>query len=180
MRLFISIELPKEVKDYLFELQNKLKKELGGGIKWVSKKNLHQTGKFFGEVKEEKLDELRNKLKNIKFKPFEATLTELDYYTGSKGQITVLWTAIEPESKIIELQQTIDQETMEFSNIEQKFSAHLTLGRVKSVKNEKKFKETIKNTKLDKRKFTIDSFHLIRSVLNKDGPSYKTIESFKN
>ena len=59
MRLFIGIFLPKEILDYLYELQNKLKKELLGKINWANKSKIHLTLKFLGEINEDKVNEIK-------------------------------------------------------------------------------------------------------------------------
>ena len=71
MRLFIAIEPSKEVKDYIYNLESKLKSELPATISWVAKKNLHLTLKFLGEIKEDKLGDLKKVLKGIQFPKFE-------------------------------------------------------------------------------------------------------------
>ena len=51
MRTFIAIELPKEIKEYLARVQNKLKAS-GADVKWVEPANIHLTLKFLGEIDE--------------------------------------------------------------------------------------------------------------------------------
>jgi len=48
MRLFIAIEIPKESKESIRNLENLI--DTNASVKWVKKENLHITLKFLGEV----------------------------------------------------------------------------------------------------------------------------------
>ena len=69
MRLFVGIGLPKNIKDYLFELQRNIGSQYAK-IKWVEKKNLHLTLKFLGEVHDDKFQELKDRFKDIRYNNF--------------------------------------------------------------------------------------------------------------
>ena len=68
IRLFVAIDLPKEIKDYFYSIQQAIIKKIDTRetkIKWVAKKNFHQTIRFISWVEENKLEEIREKLKTI-------------------------------------------------------------------------------------------------------------------
>ncbi|MAG50532.1 RNA 2',3'-cyclic phosphodiesterase [archaeon] len=176
MRVFIAIELPKEVRDYLYVVQ----KKIGGKeakIKWVSKKNIHLTLKFLGEITEERLDKLKEILKNIKFKSFKIKLSKIGVFPN-ENQIRVVWVGLKPEEKILELQRKIDESLLELFPTDQKFISHLTLGRVKLIKQKNEFIEKLNNFNVEEMSFEINEFKLIKSKLTKDGPSYEIIEKY--
>jgi 2'-5' RNA ligase len=50
MRLFIAVDLPEQVKDYISQIAQPLRAI--PGIKPVNKENIHITMKFLGEVEE--------------------------------------------------------------------------------------------------------------------------------
>ncbi len=58
-----------------------------------------------------------------------------------------------------------------------RFKAHLTLGRVKSIKNKKTMKEKLE-MKTEEMKFEVKEFKLIKSTLTPKGPVYETIEIY--
>ena len=76
MRFFVAIELPEEVRDYLFTLKNKFHKDLAK-VHWVAKKHIHLTLKFLGEVDEKLIKIFIEELNKIKFRPFELELDKL-------------------------------------------------------------------------------------------------------
>jgi 2'-5' RNA ligase len=59
------------------------------------------------------------------------------------------------------------------------FESHITLARVKFLKNKKEFIEKLKNIKVEAIEMTIDSFSLKKSTLTEKGPLYETIKEFK-
>lgn len=177
MRLFIAIDLPLDVKDYLYNLQKSFDKNLAK-ITWVSKKNLHLTLKFLGEIDASKLDEIKKILRNIKFSSFEVSLNNFTCFPDFSFP-RVLWVALKPEDNIFKLAQLIDEETLLISKSDVQFKAHLTIGRVKTIKFKERFTEQLKKIKIEKIKFRIDSFTLYKSTLSAQGPSYDVVEKYK-
>lgn len=174
MRLFVAIDLPKEVKDYLYNLQKGIGSQ-NAKIKWVDKKNLHLTLKFLGEVDETKIENLKQKLECINVNGFEAKLSKIGAFPN-ESKINVVWAGVEPEDKVIELQKLVDVETLDFGDL--KLGSHITLGRVKLVKNKDKFKSKLREIKLKDLTFSVGSFCLFRSVLSKDGPTYSLVRRY--
>lgn len=172
MRLFLAIDLPKEIKDYLFELEKKVKE---AKITWVSKKNLHLTIKFLGEVNQKDLPKLKEQIKIIHPK-LRVKLSEIGFFPDSKDP-RVIWLAIEPEEEVIHLQQKIDAQLLTLFPGEQKFQAHLTLGRIKSIRRKEDFFNSILSIHLEQKSFEISSFQLMKSELTKLGPIYETLEN---
>ena len=65
MRVFISLNIPKEIKKEIKKIQNKLP-EFNGKI--TEENNLHLTLKFLGEISEQRVEEIRKKLRKINFR----------------------------------------------------------------------------------------------------------------
>ena len=56
---------------------------------------------------------------------------------------------------------------------------HITIARVKNLKNKSFFLELINKTKVNKIVFMIKEFYLKESILRKEGPVYKVISTYK-
>jgi len=69
MRLFIAIEMPEEIKEYLIQIQSKIGNDLAK-IRWVNKEQIHLTLKFLGEVQPNCVEEVKEELGKIKFESF--------------------------------------------------------------------------------------------------------------
>ncbi len=175
MRAFIAVNLPKEAKDYLFDLKKQIKE---AKITWVHKKNIHLTLVFLGETTEEQLNQLKDKLKQIKFKPIKANLSEIGFFPN-KNNPKCIWVGLEPANEINKLQLLVDQETLGLTHNEQKFVSHITIGRLKGIKNKDKFKKSVEELEIEKIDFTINSFQLVKSDLTRTGPKYTIIEEYE-
>src|SRR3989344_1995943 len=170
MRLFIGIAPPKDIKNYLFKIQNNLKDNTLVKMRLEGKTQLHLTLKFLGEIPEEDIGLIKKELREIKYFPFKINLSNIGTF-ASGGTLTVLWIGLKPKGEIIELQKQIDQATLKYGSIKLE-NPHITIGRIKSVKNKKKFLDKINNFKTEDLNFIVDEFCLYKSKLTKDGARY--------
>ncbi len=177
MRCFIAINLPKEVKDHLYETENKLASGRFAKVKWTHKKNLHLTLKFLGEINDSQVEIIKHKLDSIQCQMFNLKLGQIGFFPDNLKP-RVIWVGVEPPAKAMELQQEIDTALREDFSPEQKFHAHITLGRVKFIKKRVEFMEHIKNVKIKPLKFDVKSFELMESHLRREGPGYKMLKEF--
>lgn len=177
MRLFIAIEVPEEVKGDIIRIQEKVDLNIAK-IKLVGKDQIHLTLKFLGEVADDKLGVIKGKLRQIKFSPFKAKLTALGVFPN-ENYIKVIWVGFKDHEHINNLQKQIDSALSDLFSIDKRFHPHLTLGRVRFVKEKEKLVENIKGINVEEKEFEIKSFKLIKSTLTKQGPVYETLESFE-
>ena len=91
----------------------------------------------------------------------------------------VVWVGVEPENSIVALQQKIEKSLAGLFEQDTRFTSHLTLARVKFVKDKKMFIENLKKLAAEKKEFLVSSFKLIKSTLTPKGPVYETIAEFK-
>ena len=176
MRLFIAIDF-EELKEFFIELQNNLPKE---DAKLTLTKAYHLTLKFLGEVPETNIEKIKEQLKKIKFEDFEINLNNIGVFPN-ENYIRVVWVGIDPKEQVIELQKNIEDSLKEF-NFKKDFSfhPHITLARVKFVKDKPNFIDSLKKIKIDKnKKLMVKNFKLIRSTLTPEGPVYEDLESFE-
>src|SRR3989344_753116 len=177
MKLFIGIDLPEEIKNYLYEIQNKIKNNKLAKINWVFKKNLHLTLKFLGEMEENKLSLLKERLSNIKNQKFNLTLLPMGIFPDVNNP-RIMWVGIKKEEKLFELQRKIDDSTIDLSNESMSFAAHLTLGRIKLIKNKKEFLKQFEEIKIEDLNFKIKKFALFKSKTMREGPRYEILEEY--
>lgn len=176
IRAFIAVDFPDEVVKEIARVQELVGKKKFTG-KMTELENLHLTLKFLGEIDEEKVEEIKEKLKQIKFKEMELKLGETGIFTPGKPRI--VWIKIEGK-EIWELQKKIDSALENLFSKEERFMSHLTIARVKYVKDKKEFESHVKNINVKKIKFKVNKFKLLSSELKPLGPSYKLIEEFES
>lgn len=178
MRSFIAIELPEEVKRYLSEIQENLKK-CGADIRWAKPQNIHLTLKFLGDTGEEDIEEISKRLNDVcgNFNIFNLVITGPGIFPGMRSP-RVLWVGLNSNKTIIELQKGIEESIVQvgFKPEKRRFTPHLTIGRFKSSR----FKETLLKEIGAKQDMSLGSFEvrsvaLIKSDLKPSGAVYTII-----
>ncbi len=176
-RYFIAIDLPEDVKEELAKVQTEL---LKNDIKAVPVKPeiFHLTLCFLGEIDDYKVNKVKEILKQIKFekfKEFNAKLGLLGVFP-SESFIRVLWISLEPKEKFRQIREAILNELKKLKiKIDERFESHVTLARIKWLKDKKAFLDKLKKTKIKQIEFAVDSIKLKKSKLTKDGPVYEDI-----
>ena len=171
MRCFISINLPEEIREEIEKIQNKLPMFYG---KKTEPENLHLTLKFLGESDGIKIEEIKKELREIKSEKFEIVIDEVGVF--SEKFVRIIWLHLTECDK---LQKTLDSGLKNLFELERRFMSHLTIARVKSLKDKKKFLENLKDIKISKIKFKVDKFYLMKSELTNKGPKYEIIEEYE-
>lgn len=166
MRLFIAFDAPSEE---LIKLQKNFDIN---GIKLV--KEFHLTLKFLGEVNDDRVELIKEKLRKIKFQPLEVSFDKLGVFPN-ESYIRVIWIALQPEDKITELKEKVEDVLKDLFTKEGGFKAHITLGRVKFISDRDKLIQGLK-ADVPKIKFLVDKFILYKSELRRDGPIYTKLE----
>ena len=172
-RLFIALNLPKEVKEKIGKTFYKKLPEQK--LKSVSLDKVHITLCFLGEVSEDERKDMEQKLKTLaqKTKSFEIQLKGIGEFNQR-----VLWLGITQGKKETELLAREIAEKLNKSR--EKFTGHLTIARNKTL-GAKKFKllvETLKKISFEA-KFKVTSFELMESQLQRTGAIYSELKKFE-
>jgi 2'-5' RNA ligase len=176
MRLFVAIEIPDNIKEYLSKIQEKICIN-SDKIRFVNKAQIHLTLKFLGEVQPNIAEEVKNSLKKITFSSFSAYLDRIGVFP-SEEYIRVIWVGLKPEKPILELQKNVDEILKKLFKKEKNFKAHVTLARVKFINNKEEFIERLKNITIENKKIEINNFKLVKSTLTPQGPIYDDLGTF--
>lgn len=173
MRLFIALDFD-ELNDHFIELQEQLPKE-----KLTKPLTFHLTLKFLGEVPETNIENIKEQLKKIKFEEFEVNLDDIGVFPN-ENYIKVVWAGISPKEQVIKLQKNIEDSLIEFNfKKDFPFHPHITLARVKFVRDKANFVDSLKKIKIDKnKKLMVKNFKLIKSALTPEGTVYEDLEVF--
>ncbi len=135
MRCFISLDISEETKKEIIKIQEKIPEFIG---KKTEKENLHLTLKFLGEINDNRLNFVKRKLKEIKFQELNLSINNIGIFS-QKDKI-ILWLRINGAE---ELQRKIDFSLKEIFPEEKRFMAHLTIARIKKLKDKNSFFEFI-------------------------------------
>ena len=178
MRTFIAIELEKEIRNALFQIQEELESSQAD-IKWVKPENIHLTLKFLGEVEETKIPEIIQRLQECggQIKPFTIRISGLGAFPGLKSA-RVIWVGVKEDTdELTKLAKMIEDSLVKlgFPKEGRKFSAHLTLGRLRSNKNKDKLGQKLEKIKIPELSQRINSIALFESVLHPTGAAYQKL-----
>jgi 2'-5' RNA ligase len=173
MRVFIALDLPREGINEIERIQELIKKKNLFMGKFTEGENLHLTLKFLGEISDEKIIEVRKRLKDVKFDSFDAELGEVGIF--ARKFIRIIWIKLNDAGR---LQKEIDKKLDGLFEPEFRFMSHITLARVKKVGDKKGLIDYIKNIKVKKIKFRVKDFFLKKSELKPEGPVYEDLEEY--
>jgi 2'-5' RNA ligase len=174
-RCFIAIDFSREIIKEIERIQEEIKKKNLMVGKFTERENLHLTLKFLGEIDSNQLKEVKKKLKEIKFSKFLAYIGDLGVF--SSNYIKIVWVQILGKS-VIDLQKEIDLKLNGLFKLEERFMSHLTIARVKRVKDKNLFLEALKEVKVKNLSSEVPCFYLIKSELKDFGPEYTVLEKY--
>jgi 2'-5' RNA ligase len=178
MRAFLGIPVPEDLKARIMSVQKRFS---GFDIKFVEPENLHFNLKFFGEINDEKVAELKNILNDVcrNFKPFEIKMAGLGAFPN-KEYIRVVWIGVKDGyNEMISLADSIQSSIKSFNfENDERFVPHLTLGRVRSGRNKEEIANILEEN-IEIGNMKVDRIVLFQSKLNPDGPKYEEVFNVK-
>ena len=179
-RGFIAIDIDSFPK--LVQFENEIR-NLGANVKLVEPENIHITLKFLGDTNEEyadRIDEImKDAVKNSNL--FEIKLKGAGVFPN-QNYIKVMWIGIENGEQSGKIASKIDEKISElgFEKERRRFSAHLTIARVKSAKNKEKLLELIEKYRdIEFGSLKVDTIKLKKSELTPKGPIYTMLKEVK-
>ncbi len=175
-RLFIAADIPEEIRCAIadFRLQPDAAK-----IRWVDIRNMHLTLRFLGDTEEGRLDGICNALRNVEFSPFRCSVSGFGVFPDMHRP-RVIWAGIIPKDDVISLHKKIDDALEGLGFHKERFTPHVTMGRVKLVSDPILLERQLRELKGKhfSRAFEVDGFKLKKSMLTPEGPIYEDVSSF--
>lgn len=178
MRTFVALEISEEVRERLVRFQQRLLQGWAS-LKLVEPENLHLTLKFLGEVEEGRLGEVEEALRRgcSRASPFTMEVRGTGVFP-SPQYVRVVWAGVgEGWERVSSLQREVDRELgrLGFSR-DTDFVPHLTLARVKRVKDRGEFLRAVEGGRREEfGRVEVREVHLKKSVLTPRGPLYEDL-----
>lgn len=171
MRLFIALDCAA-LHEYFASLQKEIQT---AGATGTLPKAFHVTLKFLGEVEEKKVAQIKEALQSIVFESLSLHLSHIGVFP-SENYVRVVWVGVEPQKPVLELQQQIEEKLKPLGfPVDKRFHPHITLARVKFVKDKEAFAEALKKIKVEGKEFQVKEFKLIQSILSREGAEYRDV-----
>jgi 2'-5' RNA ligase len=184
MRCFIAIDIEEQIREALVDLQKEIMQaaDVGrGDVKWVRPDSMHLTLKFLGEVSDQQLVEVCKTTNDVagRHEGFEIDVGTVGCFGGRSAR--VLWVGAGLESEpLLRLQQDLDDRLEEagWPREARKFSAHLTLCRIKNAKAGLKMAEIAEQYEdFDAGVMSAQAVSIYESQLTPAGPIYTLLST---
>jgi len=186
MRAFIAVDLSEGIRARIAELEEELGTlGLHGALKFVAAHQAHQTIKFLGEVPDAGVERVKSVLAELSHEPFDIELRGVGFFPEASHDkvrtIRVIWVGIEKGAeKLRVLQEEVELKLYAVGfPLERRFSAHVTLCRVKRslksdeigriVKKVSELRDVVVGNML------VEELKLKKSTLTPRGPLYEDV-----
>ena len=180
IRTFVAIDIPSPARKVIAAVQRRFL-PLDLKASWVRPENIHLTLKFLGNINPDRVPEVADALASAasSSQPFTLSLGEPGLFP-EKGTPRVLWVGLaDGESRLEKLHKEVDAALhgIGFEYEARPFSPHLTIARIKSLKNVRALKEEVTaENNIEKVSFEVTQIVLIKSQLSPAGSQYTVLE----
>ncbi|MEW5692148.1 MAG: RNA 2',3'-cyclic phosphodiesterase [Candidatus Hydrogenedentota bacterium] len=175
MRVFLGVPVTPDIRNKASEIIKEFKIKLPE-CRWTKLENLHITLKFYGEISDEELNNIKLKINNITpgIKRGKLILTQLSRF-DRRDRVVFIVDVIQENNWLTEFLLNLEK------NEKIDYTAHLTLGRLKikpairmKIAKFLKYYETKKDYFLNDR-INNPEIVLYKSTLTQDGPIYEVL-----
>ena len=176
MRAFLGISIPEDLKKEIVAFQRRFSKF---DIKFVEPENLHFNMKFFSEIGEEQISELKVLLEEVckQFEPFEIEIKGVGAFPNPI-YIRVLWLGVSNgRQELTGLAETIQESIKSIGFQPEKFTPHMTLGRVRTGREKDEIKRIMDSDDFLIGRMKVEEITLFQSKLTPSGPRYDKVFS---
>ncbi len=167
IRLFVAVQIPEKMRERLVALQ-------GGvpGARWANSEQMHLTLRFIGEVDDHVAHDIDDALAGIRAPAFTLELAGIGEFGGKTPR--ALWAGVRPNEALLHLQRKIETalQRIGLPAETRKFSAHVTLARMKGAPQEKIVQFLTHHALFASGPFAVDDFVLFSSHLSHGGSIY--------
>jgi RNA 2',3'-cyclic 3'-phosphodiesterase len=180
-RLFIAVRTTPD--NNFTKLYSSLRNELAGeSIKWMIPENIHLTLVFLGNTDEHRIPDIERILKSVcnRTQNFEISLKGFGVFKNISDP-RVAWAGLYHSDKLATLQGLIAGALSEagISIQDKPFVPHVTIGRIKGIKDQDRFKMTmLKYHITDIQRVQVKEVILFESILKEEGAVYKQVSAF--
>ncbi|MCI0503771.1 RNA 2',3'-cyclic phosphodiesterase [Candidatus Micrarchaeota archaeon] len=172
MRVFVAVPVPEALRRKVSALGQEI---AAPGISLVRHDNMHLTLRFLGEIPDSQIVDVKKQLGRVKFKRFSCRIRGVGVFPN-ESFVRVVWAGCASSGALEALAKDVAGALGGYGG-EERFTAHLTIARVKSRLDPRAFLE--KHLDEEFGAFETDEFHLVCSVLGPGGPQYTTLAVFK-
>lgn len=180
MRIFIALDIPGEIRARLAQYVERLR-PYAPEARWARVEGLHLTLKFVGEVKDEKLNQIKDTLAKVNAAPFDMSFAKAGFFPTPRSP-RVFWIGVEAGEELPRLAAAIEikLEKLGIEREKRAYSPHLTLARAGTDSHSLKGLAPLleRETPPQFGTMTAREFWLYRSELSRSGSKYTKLERY--
>jgi len=182
IRTFVSVEIPEKFSEQIVNIQKELEKTKPD-IKWVEPENFHFNLKFLSSRTEAEITKISEKTKavTLRHKKFMLSIEQIGCFPSDSSP-RVVWLGVQQgKEEISNLANDIDESCSKLGieKEKRKFEPHLTLGRIRSLKNQEALVKKInENRNIQIGTFKVSKILLMQSKLSPKGPTYSILGKY--
>ena len=171
-RLFIAIDIPERIKDDIMATYSAIP-----GARWVEESQLHITLRFIGEAPGDIAGRIDAALRLVAASPFPLVMKGVGFFPPRK-EPRILWVGLAESEELLRVQSRIERAVISagIDPDERKFHPHITVARLNGGSPAKAADYITSNSLFISEQFSVSSFQLYSSILNKQG-AHHTIEA---
>lgn len=182
-RIFIAINLPKELKEFLHDYQKEISEI---PARWVKPENLHITLLFLGSIKTENLPKIFEAVNSVanSFSKFKIELEKISFFPPKSFPPRMVWVFVKKSEILEKLQKELEKKMIKFQipfqKEEKEFTPHITLARIKKFEFRRLELEDFPRINEEIHlSFEAKSIDVMESHLKRKGPEYTLLKSFQ-
>lgn len=176
VRLFIAIPIPDWIGERLLAVEEPLR-----GFRWVEKEHLHLTLKYIGDVGEEMIESVTEKLEGIDNRDFIIDSGSLDTFSTRRGPSVIHARIERPHPHLIQLQKKVEDLCFSLGIEPEKraYQPHITLCRCGDAHPETVRQFLKRHDSFALPPFQAESFQLLRSDPTPSGSLYTPLRTWQ-
>lgn len=182
IRTFVAVRIPDGIRDRIAKLQAELRKH-GADVKWVRPESIHMTLKFLGDVEETRMEEIGEAVEKAveRIHPFTVSVNGTGTFPNDQRP-RVLWVGVDQgNEELVDMAKKIEDSlsVLGFKKEGRRYSAHLTMGRVRSPRRIGETVDAIHALGFSGGAFRIEEVCVMKSDLKSTGAVYTALKTIK-
>jgi len=177
MRCFIALEVPADIRSQLASMITALQ-AADADVKWVDPANIHLTLKFLDEISQAQMSAVSAQLDTLRgrYQKIPLLLTKMGAFPDMKRPQTI-WAGVEKTTLLAALFNDLEplMSTIGLTKEQRNLKPHLTLGRVRSIRNAHRLTTIIAESRIASSQSAFSALTLFRSTLTPTGPRYQPL-----
>ncbi|MEI6970668.1 MAG: RNA 2',3'-cyclic phosphodiesterase [bacterium] len=178
LRAFIAIDTNAQIRQKLVHAQEELRR-IDDGVRWVAPEHMHFTLAFLGNIPRGIVPAVATEMDatGSSSSAFLCDVAGLGFF-GSRNSPRVIWAGVSSVPALLAMQKRLcsGMETLGIPQEDRPFKPHLTLGRVRSIRNSGPFMRKLEShAGTSYGQVLVDGILLLQSSLSPNGAEYSLL-----